>query len=355
LNLFSEFCQEFQISTGCFECQKKYCQGCFEVLHSPKMLKNHEPTPLSKMETIEFCSKHSKKIAEFFCVDDEICICSTCAFLEHKEHQCVDIQQGMENLKSLMESLDFTDQLKFIQESIKKIDKKMSELEISKVALKESFGKLEKFKENLKSKKSLSLILEFKKSMFSDSFIQNSIGDAYYYGNGVDQDFKKAVEFYNLSAEQGYFEAQYNLGICYENGKGVDENIEKAFEFYNLSAEQGNIDGFFKIGRLYYFQKDFKNAFKFFTISADKGDAPSQWYLALFYENGYGVEQNLKKAFELYTLSAEQEDSDAQYSLATFYEEGKGVDINMEKAVELYMLSAQQGDESSIDRLKNLK
>ena len=43
----------------------------------------------------------------------------------------------------------------------------------------------------------------------------------YYKGEGVTQDYKEAVKWYQLSAEQGHPEAQYKLGVMHENGKGV--------------------------------------------------------------------------------------------------------------------------------------
>ena len=35
-------------------------------------------------------------------------------------------------------------------------------------------------------------------------------------GNGVPQDYAKAVKWYRLAADQGYADAQYNLGVMYE-------------------------------------------------------------------------------------------------------------------------------------------
>ena len=43
----------------------------------------------------------------------------------------------------------------------------------------------------------------------------------YQNGDGVIKDYKKAVECYTKSAEQGYARGQYNLGVMYRNGYGV--------------------------------------------------------------------------------------------------------------------------------------
>ena len=42
---------------------------------------------------------------------------------------------------------------------------------------------------------------------------QFNLGNRYAKGLGVPQDYKEAVKWYRLSAEQGVAQAQYNLGV----------------------------------------------------------------------------------------------------------------------------------------------
>ena len=58
-------------------------------------------------------------------------------------------------------------------------------------------------------------------------------------GDGVPQDYKEAVKWYRLAAEQGYADAQYNLGLMYSNGEGVPQDYKEAVKWYRLAAEQG--------------------------------------------------------------------------------------------------------------------
>ena len=46
----------------------------------------------------------------------------------------------------------------------------------------------------------------------------------YYQGDGVPQDYKEAVRWWLMAAEEGDARAQYSLGICYKNGRGVEKN-----------------------------------------------------------------------------------------------------------------------------------
>ena len=58
-------------------------------------------------------------------------------------------------------------------------------------------------------------------------------------GQGVLQDYKTAVKWYILSAEQGNAEAQYNLGVMYALGQGVIEDKVYAHMWVNLASLNG--------------------------------------------------------------------------------------------------------------------
>jgi hypothetical protein len=55
-------------------------------------------------------------------------------------------------------------------------------------------------------------------------------------GRGVPQDYKEAVKWYRLAADQGDASAQSNLGTMYDKGHSVIKNSVVAFALYNLSA-----------------------------------------------------------------------------------------------------------------------
>ena len=46
--------------------------------------------------------------------------------------------------------------------------------------------------------------------------------------------------WYTKAAEQGYAGAQNNLGACFHNGQGVTQNYEKAVHWYTQASKQGN-------------------------------------------------------------------------------------------------------------------
>ena len=65
------------------------------------------------------------------------------------------------------------------------------------------------------------------------------MGDCYYYGHGVEQDFEKAAYWFEISAEQGYTRAQIILGNCYKLGAGVPQDNKKAKMWYDKAKENG--------------------------------------------------------------------------------------------------------------------
>ncbi|MDE0810817.1 MAG: tetratricopeptide repeat protein, partial [Alphaproteobacteria bacterium] len=69
---------------------------------------------------------------------------------------------------------------------------------------------------------------------------------------GVPQDYKTAVKWYSLAAEQGSAGAQSNLGVKYAKGQGVPQDYKTAVKWYRLAAEQGLAAAQYNLGFMYY-------------------------------------------------------------------------------------------------------
>jgi len=72
-----------------------------------------------------------------------------------------------------------------------------------------------------------------------DAYAQCSLGECYYYGDGVPQDFTEAEKWYQMSSKQGYIGAQYRLGDFFFYGNGVAQDLGKSLEWYRKAALQG--------------------------------------------------------------------------------------------------------------------
>ena len=69
---------------------------------------------------------------------------------------------------------------------------------------------------------------------------QNNLGANYYHGRGVKQDYKEALKWFRLAAEQGFFLAQNNLGLMYATGQGITQDMVQAHKWFNLAAINGH-------------------------------------------------------------------------------------------------------------------
>lgn len=68
------------------------------------------------------------------------------------------------------------------------------------------------------------------------------LGENYYVGEyGVEEDEKKAFKMIREAAKKGFAEAQYFLGQRYEKGEGVKQNKKTALNWYEKADKQGHI------------------------------------------------------------------------------------------------------------------
>jgi TPR repeat protein len=77
------------------------------------------------------------------------------------------------------------------------------------------------------------------------------LGEAYYYGAGVNKDYAEAAKWFRSSAEQGVAIAQFNLANMYAEGEGVPQDEAEAAKWYRKAAEQGLASAEYNLGNMY--------------------------------------------------------------------------------------------------------
>ena len=110
----------------------------------------------------------------------------------------------------------------------------------------------------------------------------------------------RAFYWFKKSAEEGYFEGQFNLGRAYLIGEGVDVNSRLSYDWTLKAAQQGDELAQYFLGRLYndgYDSTwyDHSKAY-WFERSAKLGYSKSQYHLGLLYYWGDGVRKDLERA-----------------------------------------------------------
>jgi len=77
------------------------------------------------------------------------------------------------------------------------------------------------------------------------------LGDCYFYGKGVQQDYSEALRWYRDASGGGPCEAAFNVASMYEKGQGVPQDYDEAIKWYREAAEQGETRAQFNLGCMY--------------------------------------------------------------------------------------------------------
>lgn len=163
------------------------------------------------------------------------------------------------------------------------------------------------------------------------------------------EDYYRAFTLYSELADKGDISALKKLGDMYEYGEGCQEDYKKALEMFIKCYEKSTdynyddkIRTAHRIGKLYFqgkkgIPKDYDKAFEWFKKAGEDTRYSFATYdLAIMYENGYGTKQDYKKAFELYKPLAFKNYSKANYRLGYLYENGLGTEKNFDNALKCY-------------------
>lgn len=193
---------------------------------------------------------------------------------------------------------------------------------------------------------------------FADSCYQ--VGQNYYVGqNGVEQDYKKAAEWYNRAAKSGSANGQNDLGYMYQLGLGVSQNDTIATLWYRRAAEQGEADAQNSLGNMYAngfgVKQDYDQAVEWYKKATDQGNAKGQNNLGTMYYLGHSVSADKTIAATLYRKAADQGNKEAQYNIGLMYETGEGVAQDLNKARQWYRVAAKQGNPDARRALREMR
>ena len=98
---------------------------------------------------------------------------------------------------------------------------------------------------------SLDFAIALQKAEQGDAETQCQVGECYYWGRNVEQDYAQAVYWFRKAADQGKRVAQYRLGYMYYTGKGISQDLSQAVYWYHEAAVQGLADAQYMLGYMY--------------------------------------------------------------------------------------------------------
>lgn len=73
-----------------------------------------------------------------------------------------------------------------------------------------------------------------------NTFSQYLLGNLYFRGIGVEQDYHEALQWYRSAAVKGDSSSQFRLGLMYINGSGVAQDYAEAMRWLKKAALHGN-------------------------------------------------------------------------------------------------------------------
>lgn len=189
---------------------------------------------------------------------------------------------------------------------------------------------------------------------------QNILALMYEYGDGVERDLTKAVQWYEKAVEQDFVFALLNLGDLYRFGySDFPTDVAKAATLYDRAIELDSDMAMYERGRMFEAgvegAPDPEKAIYYYQMAADKGHAEAMANLGNFYVSGTGVDVDYERALEIFRTGAEGGSPLAMSNLGAMYENGYAVETDIVAAAALYETAAWQGVTKAMVNLSSIR
>ena len=141
------------------------------------------------------------------------------------------------------------------------------------------------------------------------------MAEAYHEGKLIEKNIEAAIEWYEKSAEGGENFAHIELGRIYEFGDGVEQDYMKAIEHYEKAAYTSPLfhEPLYRLALFYLngygYEQNYEYAAQMFEVlsNADDDIVPEAKYqYGRCLENGIGVDKDLDQAMHWYELAAKE-------------------------------------------------
>ena len=132
----------YYVNCTCF-----LCEDCASGAHKKgKIFRGHHAKEISSLESSDvqdyarkanICKEHNDEL-RYYCDKCKICICRDCAILEHRDHNIISLQQGLDRKKS-----DITKKIEEVEEVESRLGKEKENLEKRRVRVDQSIDQAE--------------------------------------------------------------------------------------------------------------------------------------------------------------------------------------------------------------------
>lgn len=165
---------------------------------------------------------------------------------------------------------------------------------------------------------------------------------------GFNQANAQRLAYFQKGAQKGFPGAMYRLAQMYRYGDYVDRDLEKAVEWYKNSTSAGSVDAAYGLAQLFADESDQglgeakpEEAAKYFRIAIDLGSKTAGIELADLIKNGKvdTTPERVQEAIQLYEQAIADGSLRAASRLSDLYFKGDVADKDLQKA-EQYALQA---------------
>jgi len=205
-------------------------------------------------------------------------------------------------------------------------------------------------------------------------------------------DYKKAITWFEKALSHENSIAYYQLGLYFAKGFGVKRDVEKALSYFEKAGELGNVDAMIECARTFNKKIESekhddlhqiemaKKAIYWFKKAIPFNNEIANYYMGIYYRNGFGVERSESESFSHFLASAklgyvdgmvecgrifnekmdyeqsiywfkkavEYNDPIANYYMGSYYNEGVGVEKDESLALLHFEKSAEYGVDDSM-------
>ena len=209
------------------------------------------------------------------------------------------------------------------------------------------YGLAKAYKYGLGKEENFAKALDYYQQAAGNGEIQAivELGEMYLHGDGVKEDDEIANYWFEKAGDNG--RALGHLGMAYQKGWGKEIDYDKAKEYYEAAMQAGEDNVVFLYGQICYREEQYDKALEYFRRAAVEGNefqAEAEDYIGDMYHFGEGVKQDCAKAVEWYQKAAEHGNVSAMCSLGARYYHGEGVERDVVQAVHWTLQAAQAGD-----------
>lgn len=132
------------------------------------------------------------------------------------------------------------------------------------------------------------------------------LGAMFHDGDGVEQSYARALEWYRKSAAAGNRQAAFNLGMMIKDGEGVSADAAAARSWFVRASDAGDVRAALQLGTIAYAEKDFSKALPYFLKAAKGGLAEAQLNAGVMEIRAEGVPaQDVVEGYAWLTLASE--------------------------------------------------